>query len=174
MIKFMGAFEKAWDLPRHANVREYAFAGRSNVGKSSLINAVVGNSVARVSNTPGRTRTLNLFNIDDRVWLMDLPGYGYARASKADQIRWLERLEEYLSTRAELKKLFILIDSRIGPKDSDGIIIDFCKDEKIPFQIVWTKCDKKPKPGVRRPEPGAIMTSAEKGIGISEVRGAMR
>jgi GTP-binding protein len=168
MIKFMGAFEKVSDLPNHRTIREYAFVGRSNVGKSSLINALVGAAVARTSNTPGRTRTLNLFNWDDKIWLMDLPGYGYARASKDDQIKWLDRLEDYLKSRRELKRLFVLIDSRHGIKDSDKIIIDFCKAENIPHKIVYTKCDKK---GAGDFSDG-ILTSAERKIGIDEIKKA--
>jgi len=166
MIKFMGSFERVSDLPAHPTISEYAFVGRSNVGKSSLLNAVVGSVVARVSNTPGRTRSLNLFNVDDKIWLMDLPGYGYAKASKSDQIEWLERLEEYLSVRAELKQVFILIDSRIGVKDLDRTIIDFCAVEKIPYKIIYTKSDKK---GAQKFLDG-IITSSEKKIGIDEVK----
>jgi GTP-binding protein len=168
----MGAFDSAKDLPRHPSIREYAFAGRSNVGKSSLLNALAGEKIARVSNTPGRTRTLNLFNWDDRIWLMDLPGYGYARVSKADQAAWLKRLEDYLSSRAELKKLFVLIDSRVGMKEADEVVIDFCKSEGIPFQIVYTKCDKRASGLVVRDSCG-IVTSATKKTGIGEVRKMM-
>ena len=118
MIKFVGSFSTVESLPK-TQFAEYAFVGRSNVGKSSLINAVVGEKVARTSNTPGRTQELNLFNIDDRVLLVDLPGYGYARVSKECSARWACRLEKYLLVRSQLKRLFILIDSRVGPKDSD-------------------------------------------------------
>ena len=170
MIRFMGGFAKVSDLPHHPTIAEYAFIGRSNVGKSSLINAVVGQKVARVSNSPGRTKELNLFNWDDKIWLMDLPGYGYAGASKADQVRWLRRLEEYLSGRPELRKLFILIDSRVGKKDADDIMIDFCVREKIPFEIVWTKCDKR---GAAADFEKGIMTSSEKKIGIDEIKRMM-
>jgi GTP-binding protein len=170
MIKFIGAFDNVKDLPHHPTISEYAFVGRSNVGKSSLINAVAGEKIAKVSNTPGRTRTLNLFNWDDRIWIMDLPGYGYAKVSKDEQIRWLERLENYLTRRRELKKLFILIDSRHGIKDSDDIIIDFCKEQNIPYRIVFTKCDKKSKVNSPKSIVNSINTSAEKKIGIDEVR----
>ena len=95
MIKFVGSFETVKSLPK-SHFAEYAFIGRSNVGKSSLINAVVGSVVARTSNTPGRTQSINLFNLDDRVMIADLPGYGYAKVSKTDAMRWLKRLEEYL------------------------------------------------------------------------------
>lgn len=166
MIKFVGSFEKVSDLPRHGGVKEFAFIGRSNVGKSSLINAVVGHDIARVSKTPGRTRSLNLFNIDDKIWIMDLPGYGWAKASKDDQIMWLKRLEEYLSARSELKMLFILIDSRHGIKDLDKTILEFAIEENIPHTIVYTKCDKK---DAKKFNDG-ISTSAEKKIGIEEIK----
>ena len=117
MIKFVGSYSTVGSLPNTA-FPEYAFVGRSNVGKSSLINAIVGQSIARTSNTPGRTQELNLFNIDDRVLLMDLPGYGYARVSRDRAIQWTHRLQEYLLTRSQLKRLFILIDSRVGVKDN--------------------------------------------------------
>ena len=142
MIKFVGSFSTVESLPR-TRFAEYAFVGRSNVGKSSLINAVVGEKVARTSNTPGRTQELNLFNIDDRVLVVDLPGYGYARVSKEAAVRWLVRLEKYLLSRTQLKRLFILIDSRIGPKDSDLELMDFCDKNGILYQIVYTKKDKK-------------------------------
>jgi GTP-binding protein len=167
-IKFMGSFEEIGDLPNHPTIREFAFVGRSNVGKSSLINAIVGEKAAKVSNEPGRTRSMNLFNWGDRVWLMDLPGYGYARVSKDDRARWLDRLENYLARRRELKALFILIDSRRGIMESDGIMIDFCEAEKIPYRIIYTKCDKKEARGAKHASPG-IMTSALKKIGIGEV-----
>ena len=142
MIKFVGSFETVKSLPK-TQFMEYAFIGRSNVGKSSLINAVVGMPIARTSNTPGRTQSLNLFNLDDRVMIVDLPGYGYAKVSKVDAMRWLQRLEEYLLTRRQLKRLFVLIDSRIGPKDADLDLMDFCDVNAIPYQIVYTKKDKR-------------------------------
>ena len=142
MIKFVGSFNTVESLPKTA-FPEYAFVGRSNVGKSSLINAVVGEKVARTSNTPGRTQELNLFNIDDRIMLMDLPGYGYARVSSESTVSWVVRLEKYLLSRSQLKRLFILIDSRIGPKDSDLELLDFCDKNGILYQVVYTKKDKK-------------------------------
>ena len=158
---------------------EYAFIGRSNVGKSSLINAVVGMPIARTSNTPGRTQSLNLFNLDDRVMIVDLPGYGYAKVSKVDAMRWLQRLEEYLLTRRQLKRLFVLIDSRIGPKDADLDLMDFCDVNAIPYQIVYTKKDKRVREEkqqeILHTEHGAMVpeilqTSAEKKTGLEPIR----
>ncbi len=178
MIKFVGGFETVKSLPK-TQFTEYAFVGRSNVGKSSLINAIVGENIARTSNTPGRTQTLNLFNIDDRVMVVDLPGYGYARVSKSDAIRWLERLEEYLITRRQLKRLFVLIDSRIGPRDSDLELMEFCDENAIQYQIVYTKIDKrvreKDQIKIEHTDHGAMVsdiieTSAEKKTGIESLR----
>lgn len=178
MIKFVGSFETVKALP-NSHFAEYAFIGRSNVGKSSLINAVVGAPIARTSNTPGRTQSLNLFNLDDRVMIVDLPGYGYARVSKVDAMRWLKRLEEYLLTRAQLKRLFILIDSRIGAKDADLDLVDFCDANAIPYQIVYTKKDKKVRElkqiEIKHTDHGAMLpqvlqTSAEKKTGLDSIK----
>ena len=181
MIKFVGSFETVKSLP-NSHFAEYAFIGRSNVGKSSLINAVVGAPIARTSNTPGRTQSLNLFNMDDRVMIVDLPGYGYARVSRADALRWLQRLEEYLLNRRQLKRLFILIDSRIGPRDSDLDLMDFCDANAISYQIVYTKKDKKVREvkqtELKHTEHGAMVpeileTSAEKKTGLESLRATL-
>ncbi len=142
MIKFVGGFENVCDLPQ-TQFPEYAFAGRSNVGKSSLINAILGEKVARTSNTPGRTQTLNMFNVNDKIIILDLPGYGYARVSRADSMRWMLRFQEYIMTRRQLKRLFILIDSRIGARTSDIELMDFCDKNGISYQVVYTKKDKR-------------------------------
>lgn len=178
MIKFVGGFDTVSSLP-NTQFPEYAFVGRSNVGKSSLINAIVGTCVARTSNTPGRTQTLNLFNLDDRVMIVDLPGYGYARVSRTDAIAWLHRLEEYLITRRQLRRLFILIDSRIGPRDADLDLLDFCDLHGIPYQIVYTKKDKRVREKNQQDlnhenHPAMIAeileTSAEKKTGLEPLR----
>ncbi len=178
MIKFVGSFEKVKDLPK-TQFPEYAFIGRSNVGKSSLINAVVGAPVARTSNTPGRTQSLNLFNIDDRVMITDLPGYGYAKVSKVDALRWLERLEEYLLTRRQLTRLYVLIDSRVGVKQSDLELMDFCDTHGIVYQVVYTKKDKRVREekqislsdGLHPAMMAEILeTSAEKKTGLEAIR----
>ena len=178
MIKFVGSFETVKSLPK-THFSEYAFIGRSNVGKSSLINAIVGAQIARTSNTPGRTQSLNLFNLDDRIMIVDLPGYGYAKVSKVDAMRWLQRLEDYLLNRSQLKRLFILIDSRIGGRDSDLDLMDFCDANAIPYQVVYTKKDKKVREKnqieIKHTDHGAMIpeilyTSAEKKTGLDGLR----
>ncbi len=178
MIKFVGSFETVKSLPK-THFSEYAFIGRSNVGKSSLINAIVGAQIARTSNTPGRTQSLNLFNLDDRIMIVDLPGYGYAKVSKVDAMRWLQRLEDYLLNRSQLKRLFILIDSRIGVRDSDLDLMDFCDANAIPYQVVYTKKDKKVREKnqieITHTDHGAMIpeilyTSAEKKTGLDGLR----
>lgn len=178
MIKFVGSFSTVKSLPR-TMFPEYAFVGRSNVGKSSLINAIVEEHVARTSNTPGRTQSLNLFNVDDKTMIVDLPGYGYARVSKVESVRWLERLEEYLLNRSQLRRLFILIDSRIGAKDSDLELMEFCDVNGICYQVVYTKKDKRVREKNQlnlshENHPAMIEnileTSAEKKIGLDELK----
>ena len=178
MIKFVGGFENVCDLPQ-TQFPEYAFAGRSNVGKSSLINAVLGENVARTSNTPGRTQTLNMFNVNDKIIILDLPGYGYARVSRADAARWMMRFQEYIMTRRQLKRLFILIDSRVGARPSDTELMEFCDANGISYQIVYTKKDKrvreKDQVMICATEHPAMVddiveTSAEKKYGIDNLR----
>ena len=178
MIKFVGSFDTVKSLPQ-TQFAEYAFVGRSNVGKSSLINAIVDEKVARTSNTPGRTQSLNLFNFNDKSMIVDLPGYGYARVSKADALRWLERLEEYLLNRSQLRRLFILIDSRVGIKNSDMELMDFCDENGICYQIVYTKKDKRirelSQTEISHENHPAMIekileTSAEKKTGLDELR----
>lgn len=177
-IKFVGSFETVKSLPR-TQFPEYAFVGRSNVGKSSLINALVGCAIARTSNTPGRTQSLNLFNIDDRIMIVDLPGYGYARVSRSQSDAWLDRLAEYLLERRQLTRLFLLIDSRIGAKPSDLELMNFCDANGISYQVIYTKKDKRVREAeqtkLSHENHGAmcadiIETSAEKKIGLEQVR----
>ena len=178
MIKFVGGFDRVSDLP-NTQFAEYAFAGRSNVGKSSLINAVLGTSVARTSNTPGRTQTINMFNVDDKIMIVDLPGYGYARVSKESADMWLMRFQEYITTRRQLRCLFILIDSRIGPRDSDLELMHFCDLNGIGYQVIYTKKDKKIReceqcviePSEHPAMRGTVIeTSSAKKTGIDKVR----
>ena len=167
-----------------------AFAGRSNVGKSSLINVLTGQkSLARVSVTPGRTRELNFFTLgkDDAFYLVDMPGYGYARASKAAVKGWTRLMQDYLKGRRELKRVFLLIDARHGLKESDQEILTLMDEAAVSYQGVLTKADK-PKAAelaaievkvaaelAKRPAayPQLIATSARSGAGIPELRAAI-
>ena len=164
---------------------EVAFAGRSNVGKSSLINAIVGHKgLARTSNTPGRTREINFFNLGERLMLADLPGYGYARVSKSQVKQWTGLVDAYLRGRVDLRRTCVLVDARHGLKDSDRAVMSMLDKAAQPYQIVLTKCDKV-KDGpllqlvgkittelTRHPaaHPNIVETSSRKGAGIAELR----
>ena len=122
---------------------EFAFAGRSNVGKSSLINKMLNRkSLARVSGTPGKTITINFYNIDDTIHLVDLPGYGYAQRSKADVKKWGKMMEGYLANREELKQTFLLVDSRHKPTQDDIIMADWIRHYHDRVIVIATKLDK--------------------------------
>lgn len=139
---FVKSAEKIIDCPK-PDRPEYAFIGRSNVGKSSLINMLVNKpNLARVSANPGKTITINHYIINDNWFLVDLPGYGYARRSKTMRGEWEHSLEEYLKERENLQCLFVLIDSRIEPQDSDLEFLNFLGNLEVPFAIVFTKIDK--------------------------------
>jgi GTP-binding protein len=122
---------------------EVAFCGRSNAGKSSLLNALTGRkTLARVSNTPGRTREINFFLLGGRLMLADLPGYGYAKVSKADSARWTELIFAYLRGRAPLKRVVLLIDSRRGLLKNDSEVMELLDKAAVSYQLVLTKTDK--------------------------------
>jgi GTP-binding protein len=177
------------DLPKDGRP-EVAFAGRSNVGKSSLINALTGRTtLARVSVTPGRTRELNFFSLgrDGALYLVDLPGYGYAKASKAEVKGWTRLMSDYLKGRRELKRVFLLIDSRHGIKPSDKETMKMLDEAAVSYQVVLTKADK-PKASelavlqekiarnlAQHPAayPVILTTSARVGFGIDELRAAI-
>ncbi len=167
---------------------EVAFAGRSNVGKSSLINALVGqNALARTSRTPGRTQQINFFDLGGRLMVVDLPGYGYARASKSDIASWTRLVNDFLKGRATLRRVMLLIDARHGLKPPDLEIMAMLDDAAVVYQITLTKADKT-KPAelkatvakiaaalARRPaaHPVIAVTSARNGIGIADVRASI-
>ncbi|ANI78287.1 MULTISPECIES: ribosome biogenesis GTP-binding protein YihA/YsxC [Sphingobium] len=172
------------------SVNEVAFAGRSNVGKSSLLNALTGrNGLARTSNTPGRTQELNFFNVGDplRFRLVDMPGYGYAKAPKDMVRKWRFLVNDYLRGRAKLKRTLVLIDSRHGIKDVDKDIFDMLDAAAVSYRVVLTKADKVKASHLaeviaavgeairKRPaaHPDIIPTSSEKGMGIPELRAAV-
>ncbi|MGI9480892.1 MAG: ribosome biogenesis GTP-binding protein YihA/YsxC [Hyphomicrobiales bacterium] len=164
---------------------EVAFAGRSNVGKSSLLNALTGRkALARTSNTPGRTRELNYFDIGGVLYLVDMPGYGYARAEKRLIEQWNALIRDYLRGRASLRRVFVLVDSRHGLKAGDLEMMDLMDETAVIYQVVMTKADKM-KPGPlqkvvasvteglsKRPaaHPDIHLTSSVKGDGIAELR----
>jgi len=166
-------------------VPEVAFAGRSNVGKSSLVNALTGRkTLARTSNTPGRTREINFFDLDGRLRLVDMPGYGFARAPKTAVAGWTELVRDYVRGRASLRLVCLLIDARHGPKDSDKALMELLDQSGVAYQPVLTKSDK-PKAGeldkvdqmlshsvLKRAaaSPRPIRTSAMKDTGIAELR----
>ncbi|PIE11620.1 MAG: YihA family ribosome biogenesis GTP-binding protein [Rhodobacterales bacterium] len=163
---------------------EICFAGRSNVGKSSLINALTGHGIARASNTPGRTQEINFFTQGPELYLVDLPGYGFANAPVATVAKWQALLKRYLSGRASLRRAFVLIDMRHGPKPVDEEIMSLLDSAAVTFQCILTKEDKvKDKDRAtaldrtraalaKHPAayPEIIVTSSEKGWGIPTLR----
>ena len=168
-----------------ADLPEVAFAGRSNVGKSSLINAVAGRlHLARASNAPGRTREVNFFVADEKLRLVDLPGYGFARASRGDVKKFQNLGRDYLRGRPNLKRAYLLIDARHGLKDVDTEALDAFDVAAVSYQIILTKADKLKASEVeavtartlaaiaKRPAafPRVLATSSEKGAGIPELR----
>jgi len=179
----MGAAEGG-DLPPD-RLPEVAFAGRSNVGKSSLVNALTGRrTLARISNTPGRTRQVNFFDLGGRLMLVDLPGYGFARAPKTDIHRWTTLLRDYLRGRVGLRRVCLLVDARHGLKEGDREMMDLLVEAAVPFRVILTKADKM-KAGplaemigaveadLRRypaAMPEVLVTSARDGVGVVEMR----
>ena len=167
---------------------ELAFVGRSNVGKSSLVNALTGRRMlARTSNTPGRTRQLNFFTLDNRLMLVDLPGYGYAEASKSAIQAWTRLMQHYLRGRASLRRVCLLVDSRHGIKEPDRPLMRLCDTAGLSYQVVLTKIDKLGPAALpvileavttelarhSAAHPEIHLTSAEKGRGIPELRASL-
>ncbi len=142
VAEFVGSFPKESMCPSD-NKPEFAFIGRSNVGKSSLINMLTNRkSLAKVSVTPGKTKLLNFFDIDNLWYLVDLPGYGYARVSKSEKAAFEKMIHGYLKNRASLVLAFVLIDSRHELQNADKEFLEWCGHNQIPISIVFTKADK--------------------------------
>lgn len=140
--KFFISSQKINQCPK-PNLPEFAFIGRSNVGKSSLINMLTDHKdLAKTSSTPGKTKLINHFLINDSWYLVDLPGYGYAKLSKSIKDKWQKMIEDYLSHRESLMTIFVLIDSRLEPQKIDLKFIEWLGVNQIPFSIVFTKLDK--------------------------------
>ena len=185
--KFIWASPSIETLPPMAGM-EVAFAGRSNVGKSSLINALTGRrALARTSNTPGRTQELVFFGSFVPLVLVDLPGYGYAAAAKTKVAAWTRLIHDYLRGRAALARVYVLIDARHGLKTTDEAILDTLSQAAVSHQIVLTKCDEVGDAALaariealkaalqKRPAafPQVLATSAHTAAGIAELRGAI-
>ncbi len=167
-----------------ASFQEYAFIGRSNVGKSSLINMLCNNNkLAKTSSTPGKTQLINHFIINEEWYLVDLPGYGFAKTSKSSRAKFETIIFDYCKKRETLVCLFVLIDSRLTLQKIDLEFMLWCAETKIPFSIIYTKTDKNSKSELSRnikniekellkawqDMPNSFVTSAEKGVGKDEL-----
>lgn len=169
-----------YDQIPYSKLPEIAFVGRSNVGKSSLINALVGRVCARVSKTPGRTQQINFFSLGNRISLADLPGYGYAAVSKQIRMQWDDLILNYLRYRKNLIRIFLLIDSKLGIKPNDEEIMKIFDKLGLVFQIILTKSDKKSAEIEYSTKeiiqfhaaafPEIISTSSKKNDGIKQLR----
>jgi GTP-binding protein len=181
----MARIEHISDMRTNLKTPEVAIIGRSNVGKSTLINAVTGRkALARTSNTPGRTQEINFFTISDSHYLVDLPGYGYANAPLLIVEKWQRLLKQYLSGRQSLRRAFVLIDCRHGVKAVDEKILTLLDSSAVTFQVILTKADKvketerekiisQVREGLSNHPaafPELILTSSEKGWGIETLR----
>ncbi|MEN2980663.1 ribosome biogenesis GTP-binding protein YihA/YsxC [Tistrella sp. 25B02-3] len=186
-VSFVMGVARLTDIP-DPDLPEIAFAGRSNVGKSSLINGLTerGN-LARVSNTPGRTQQLNFFRFGDAMLMVDMPGYGYAEAPKAIVKTWQKMVFRYLRGRSTLARVYVLIDARHGVKDNDREVFKLLDDAAVSYQVVMTKADKEKAAVLARrlkatevelrrhvaAYPKVIVTSSRKGRGLEALRAAI-
>src|SRR6478735_7044153 len=150
-VEFLGGMAERHGWRPESSLPEIAFAGRSNVGKSSLLNSLVRRkSFARVSRTPGRTREINFFRINNGFVLVDLPGYGYARISKEKKSEWKPLIESYMRRTTQLRGIVLLLDIRRDPSDDDRAMLDFLAEMEVPTIVALTKTDKLSKPAARQ------------------------
>jgi GTP-binding protein len=179
---FVGSFFALDQLPNDG-LPQVAVAGRSNVGKSSLLNQIVGQrKLAKVSSTPGRTRSLNFFKIDNRFYLVDLPGYGYAKVSKVLREQWGQLIEDYLTQCEQLIGMVLLLDCRRDPTAQDMELVAWLSERQLPVLVAVTKADKLTRDGqhrkVRQTEEelgaAALAFSAVSGIGKNELMASVR
>ena len=141
--EFMGSFQSYRDIKKIKNIKDFCFIGRSNVGKSSLINSITRKkNLAKTSKTPGRTQSINIFLINDKINLVDLPGYGYAKVSKVMGYNLRTLIQEYIENQLGIVQVYLLIDAKVGVKNSDIDMFDLLSDSNRNFSIIFTKVDK--------------------------------
>lgn len=178
-VRFIKSAIKPQEFPL-PDKPEVAVVGRSNVGKSSLINAIFKRSIAKVSATPGKTRLINFFSFGDDLYFVDLPGYGFASISKSGRLNWQKMIEDYLLNRENLKMIIMLVDSRYPPTNLDFLMKEWLESHSIPYVVVATKVDKlnqSEKARVKKviketlelKHDRIILTSAKEGMGIGDL-----
>ncbi|MBD8032132.1 MULTISPECIES: ribosome biogenesis GTP-binding protein YihA/YsxC [Solibacillus] len=179
-VEMIGSFVRPEQFPEDG-LPEFALAGRSNVGKSSFINRMIGRkAMARISSKPGKTQQLNFYKIEEQLYYVDVPGYGYAKVSKSERAAWGRMIEQYFMGREQLRAVVLIIDIRHNPTNDDCMMYDFLKHYNIPVIVVATKADKIPKgkwdkhkKHVRETlqmdkQDPLIVFSSEKGLGFEE------
>ncbi|MER1957870.1 MAG: ribosome biogenesis GTP-binding protein YihA/YsxC [Solibacillus sp.] len=179
-VEMIGSFVREEQFPEDG-LPEFALAGRSNVGKSSFINRMIGRkAMARISSKPGKTQQLNFYRIEEQLYFVDVPGYGYAKVSKSERAAWGKMIEKYFMGREQLRAVVLIIDIRHNPTNDDQMMYDFLKHYNIPVIVVATKADKIPKGKwdkhkkivrevlqMEREDP-LLIFSSEKGLGFEE------
>ena len=179
-VEMIGSFVRPEQFPEDG-LPEFALAGRSNVGKSSFINRMIGRkAMARISSKPGKTQQLNFYKIEEQLYYVDVPGYGYAKVSKSERAAWGRMIEQYFMSREQLRAVVLIVDIRHNPTSDDCMMYDFLKHYNIPVIVVATKADKIPKGKwdkhkkivretlqMEKQDP-LIVFSSEKGLGFED------